>query len=193
MGNFLETIYDVLFKPRSAMQYIAEKKLTGQALVIFTIGMLVPVWALYTGVPTAAGVSAFSIFFGLNCIGSFICWVLGAAVLNLAAEFAGGRGTAMGLFAALGFAHLPRIAVMPLWVIAALLPAGLRGVAIGVTGLIAVGWTLTLHVAAIRGAHGLSAAKAILVLLAPLLVLLSIVAAVFVFLSSTLMHLPFQF
>lgn len=61
---------------------------------------------------------------------------------------------------------------MPLWVIAALLPDGLRGLALGIIGLLAVTWTLSLHVAAIRGAHGLSAAKAVLVLVAPLLTML---------------------
>ena len=192
MGNFLETIYDVLFKPNTAMQYIAEKKLTGQALAMFTIGMLVPVWALYTGIREPAGVPALGFLFILHFTGSFVFWVLGAAVLSFVAELAGGRGTAVGLFAALGFAHIPRVAVMPLWVIAALLPDGLRGLALGIIGLLAVTWTLSLQVAAIRGAHGLSAAKAALVLVAPLLTMLAAVAAVIIFLGSTLMNLPFH-
>jgi hypothetical protein len=192
MGNFLETIYDVLFNPVAAMQHIAEKKLTGQALAMFVIGMLVPVWALYTGIKSTAGVPALGLLFVLHFAGSFVFWLLGAAVLNFFAELAGGRGTAVGLFAALGFAHLPRVAVMPLWVIAALLPAGLRGFALGLIGVIVVTWTLLLHVAAIRGAHGLSGAKAVLVLLTPLLTLVAAIAVIMIFLGSTLMQLPFH-
>lgn len=191
MGSFLETIYDVLFNPTTAMQYIAEKKLTGQALAVFTIGMLVPVWAVYTGIKGTPGVPALGIMFVLHLIGSLAFWVIGASVLNFIAELAGGQGTAVGLFAALGFSHLPRIVVMPLWVIAALLPNGLRGIAFGIVGLIVVIWTLSLNVSAIRGAHGLSGAKAVLVLLTPMLVFLSTVVAAIIFLGSSLMHLPF--
>lgn len=191
MGSFLETIYDVLFKPTTAMRYIAEKKLTGQAFAMFTIGMLVPVWAVYTGIKGTPGVPALGIMFVLHLIGSLTFWVVGASVLNFIAELAGGRGTAVGLFAALGFSHLPRVVVMPLWVIAALLPNGLRGIAFGIVGLIVVIWTLSLNVAAIRGAHDLSGVKAVLVLVTPILAFLSVVIAAIVFLSSSLMHLPF--
>ncbi len=191
MGSFLETIYDVLFKPTTAMQYIAEKKLTGQALTIFIIGMLVPVWAVYTGIKDTPGVPALGVMFVFHLIGSLVFWVLGASVLNFIAEMAGGRGTAVGLFAALGFSHLPRVAVIPLWVFAALLPNGLRGIAFGAVGLIMIIWTLSLSVAAIRGAHGLSGAKAVLVLVTPMLALVGAVVAIIVFLGSSLMHFPF--
>lgn len=190
MGNFLETIYDVLFKPNMAMQYIAEKKLTGQALAMFTIGMLVPVWAVYSGTTVSSGVPALGIMFVLHFFGSFICWVFGASILSFIAELAGGRGTAVGLFAAMGFSHLPRVAVTPLWVVAALLPNGLRGIAFGCIGLLVVVWTLMLNVAAIRGAHGLSGPKAVLVLLAPMLAIIGAVIAGVVFLGSSLLQLP---
>lgn len=65
---------------------------------MFTIGMLVPVWALYTGIREPAGVPALGFLFILHFIGSFVFWVLGAAVLSFVAELAGGRGTAVGLF-----------------------------------------------------------------------------------------------
>jgi hypothetical protein len=106
MGNLLETIYDVLFKPKTAMQYIAEKKLTGQALVMFTIGMLVPVWAVYTGIKGTTIVPVLGGMFVLQFVGSLFLWILGASVLNFIAELAGGRGTAVGLFAAMVLALL---------------------------------------------------------------------------------------
>ncbi|SMD04251.1 Yip1 family protein [Sporomusa malonica] len=191
MGSFLETVYDVLFNPKEAMQIIAEKKLTGQALVMFTIGMLVPVWAVYAGIKDTTGVPAVGFLFILHGIGSLLFWVISAAVLTFVAELFGGRGTAVGLFAALGFSHLPRVVVMPLWVIASLLPAGIQGAAFGVIGVIVVIWTLSLHVAALRGAHGLSGIKAVLVLVAPMLALIGTITVLVIFAGSALIHLPF--
>ncbi|HWR43686.1 Yip1 family protein [Sporomusa sp.] len=192
MGSFIETIYDVLFKPKEAMQYIAEKKLTRQAVAMFTIGMLVPVWALYAGIKGTAGVPALGIFFILHIIGSFVFWILSAAILAFIAELAGGRGTPVGLFSALGFSHLPRVVVMPLWVIVSLLPAGVQGVFFGIIGVFVVIWTLSLHIIALRGAYGLSGAKAVLVLMAPLLALIGTIAAIIIFAGSALIHLPFH-
>lgn len=191
MGSFLETVYDVLFNPKEAMKMIAEKKLTGQALVMFFIGMLVPVWAIYAGMRDTTGVPAIVFLFILQSAGSLLFWVVSAAVLTFVAELFGGRGTAVGLFAALGFSHLPRVAVMPLWVIASLLPAGIQGAAFGAIGVIIVIWTLLLHVAALRGAHGLSGIKAVLVLAAPLLALIGTIAVLMIFAGSALIHLPF--
>jgi hypothetical protein len=54
----------------------------------------------------------------------FAMWFVGAAVLQLIAEFFGGRGSGLGLFAAIGFAHLPLIFMVPLAVAAMLLPSG---------------------------------------------------------------------
>ncbi|MGL5514429.1 MAG: YIP1 family protein, partial [Sporomusa sp.] len=98
MGSFLETVYDVLFNPKQAMRYIAEKKLIGQALAMFSISMLVPVWAIYAGIKGTSGVSALGLLFIVHVIGSLVLWVFSAAVLSFIAELAGGRGTAVGLF-----------------------------------------------------------------------------------------------
>lgn len=192
MGSFLETIYDVLFKPKAAMEYIAEKKLTGQAFVMFTIGMLVPVWAVYTGIKGAPAMPVVGGMFALHFFGSLMFWILGAAVLNFVAELAGGRGTAVGLFAAMGFSHLPRVVVIPLGVIAALLPEGLRGLAFGAIGLLVVIWTMALNVAAIRGAHGLSTPMALLVLFTPILALFGAIIAAIVFVGSAIPQIPFN-
>lgn len=192
MGRFLETIYDVLFKPTAAMQNIAEKKLTGQALLMFVISILVPVLAVYPSIKDMPGVPALGILFIIHSIGSFFSWVLGAAVLSFIAELLGGKGTAVGLFAAQGFSHLPRVASLPLWVIAALMPNGIRGLMLGLVGVLVVIWTLALHVAALRGAHGLSSAKAVVVLVAPMVTVIGCIITLIIFLSSSLMNLPFN-
>lgn len=191
MGSFLETVYDVLFNPKQAMRYIAEKKLIGQALAMFSIGMLVPVWAIYAGVKGTSGVSVLGLLFIVHVIGSLVLWVFSAAVLSFIAELAGGRGTAVGLFSALGFSHLPKIVVTPLWVIAALLPIGVQATAFGLVGMITVIWMLVLHVAALQGAFALSGVRAVLVLSAPLLVSIGAIVAIIIFAGSALMQLPF--
>ncbi|QDR83325.1 YIP1 family protein [Sporomusa termitida] len=192
MGSFIEIIYDVLFKPKAAMQYIAEKKLAGQAVIMFIIGMLVPVWAVYTGVKDTAGLPALGFLFILQVIGSFTFWVLSASILAFIAELAGGRGTPVGLFSALGFSHLPRVIVMPLWVIASLLPAGIQEICFGIIGVLILFWTLILHVAALQGAYELSGVQAVLVLLMPLLVSMAVAAVIIIFAGSALLHLPFH-
>jgi hypothetical protein len=192
MGSFIEIIYDVLFKPKAAMQYIAEKKLIWQAIAMFTIGMLVPVWAIYAGIKGTTGVPVPGLLFIFHVVGSLVFWVLSAAILAFIAELAGGRGTPVGLFAALGFSHLPRVVVMPLWVIASLLPSGIQEICFGIIGILIVLWTLSLNVAALQGAYGLSGVKAVLVLMAPLLAIIGTVAAIIIFAGSALIHLPFH-
>lgn len=191
MGSFLETVYDVLFNPKQAMRYIAEKKLIGQALAMFSISMLVPVWAIYAGVKGTPGVSVLGLLFIGHVIGSLVLWVFSAAVLSFIAELAGGRGTAVGLFSALGFSQLPKIVITPLWVIAALLPIGVQATAFGLIGVITVIWMLALHVAALQGAFSLSGVRAVLVLSAPLLFSIGAIAAIIIFAGSALMQLPF--
>lgn len=192
MGSFIEIIYDVLFKPKAAMQYIAEKRLAGQAVIMFIIGMLVPVWAVFSSVKGTAGMPALGFLFLCHVIGSFTFWVLSASLLAFIAELAGGRGTPVGLFSALGFSHLPRVVVMPLWVVASLLPAGIQEVCFGLIGVLVVVWTLALHVTALQGAYVLSGAKAVLVLMTPLLVSMAVVAGIIIFAGSALLHLPFS-
>lgn len=189
MGSFLETVYDVLFNPKQAMRYIAEKKLIGQALAMFSISMLVPVWAMYAGVKGTSGVAALGLLFIVQVIGSLVLWVFSAAILAFIAELAGGRGTAVGLFSALGFSHLPKIIVTPLWVVAVLLPAGVQETAFGIIAVIAIVWMLALHVAALQGAFALSGVRAILVLSAPLLVSIGAIAAILIFAGSALMQI----
>lgn len=192
MNNFLDNLYDALFHPNQAMAGIAENKLTGQSLTVIVLSVLIPLWALYLGLRTAGMYHIFGLAALVQILGSLAMWVVGAAVWHLIAEFFGGRGSAVGLLAALGFAQLPRIFIVPFWVLAALLPAGTGAVTMAVSALAIGIWTLYLDIAALRGAHGLSGAKAVLVFLTPVLAVAAAVIAGVIFAGAALIRMPWE-
>lgn len=190
MGNFFEALYDVLFQPSTAMRSIAGGKKIGQALVVVLLSSLLPLWAVYFGLKTVGMHQAISVIMALQVLGSLAMWVVGSAVWHLIAELLGGKGTSVGLFTALGFAHLPRIFIVPLWVFAALMPVGIRPLVMTVTGLAIAFWVLYLDVTALRGAHDISGTKAVLVMLVPAAAAAAAVIILFVFAGSAFMKIP---
>lgn len=184
VGRFLETLYDVLFQPTAAMRQIAEQKALGQALAAFLLSVLIPAAAGYLVLQTTGMAKMLNVLLLVHTLGSLAAWFAGAAVLHLIAECFGGRGTALGLLAAMGFAHVPRLLAVPLGVLAMASPGGAAGVLVAVTALLVAGWTLFLNVAAIRGAHGLSGAKAVLVLVTPLLAAGAAAVATMIFIGT---------
>ncbi|MDT8902809.1 Yip1 family protein [Anaeroselena agilis] len=186
MGPFLELLYDVIFSPAAAMRQIAARRPVGQAFVAFLLSIIIPAGAIYFALQaTAAGKFAGAFFAGAVCV-RLVMWFVGSAVLQLIAEFFGGRGTAVGLFAAIGFAHLPFIFAVPLAVAGLLLPQGAAATVFAVGVLVLIFWVLGLTVVAIQGVHGLSAAKAVLVLLTPLLAAGAAALAAVVFVGAAL-------
>jgi hypothetical protein len=183
MGNFLDTVYDVIFHPRVAMRHIAERRLTGQALFLFFISMMMPPWALRNaldGAGTFPMPMAWAVM-GVEFLVCLVFWLFTAAVFSIIAEMFGGRGSALALFAALGFCWLPRVVVMPLWAVAAFLPQALKAVATGVLGIVVAAWILFLSIEAIRASHGLSLEKAIVVMLFPMLTTVGIIITITIF------------
>lgn len=182
MGQFLETLYDVIFSPRTAMRSIADRRLAGQAIAAFLLSMFIPMVAGYFVLKAAGFAKMISVFFIMQTLGSLFMWFVGAAVLSLIAELYGGRGNALGLFAAMGFAHIPRIFAVPIWVVSLLLPSGASAVVFAISGVLVLVWTLMLDVLAIQGAHGLNGAKATLVLITPVLAVAAaaIISGVFI-------------
>jgi hypothetical protein len=186
MGSFLELLYDVLFSPAAAMRQIAARRTVGQAVAAFLLSIVIPALAIYFAVQSSATARWTGALFAVAVCLRFAMWFVGAAVLQLIAEFFGGRGSGLGLFAAIGFAHLPLIFMVPLAVAAMLLPSGAAPPALAAGGLALVFWVLALTVVAIQGAHELSAAKAVLVLLTPFLALALAAFAAAVFIGAAL-------
>jgi hypothetical protein len=181
MGSFLDTIYDVIFHPRRAMRDITERRLVGQALFLFFISMMMPPWALRGAVEGAFPMPAAGAAVVLEFVVCLAGWFFAAAVFSIVAEMFGGRGSALSLFAALGFCWLPRIAVMPFWAGASFLPEEQRAIATGFLGIIVAVWILFLSVEAIRASHEMSFLRAAMTMLFPVFLLAGIIAAIVVF------------
>lgn len=192
MGEFLERLYDVLFHPAAAMRQIAAGAKVGQAIAAFLLSVLIPACAMYFGFKSAAITTWGNIILVVQVVGSLLVWWLGAAFLHLIAELFGGQGRAAGLLACMGFSYIPRIFIVPFWVIASMLPEGIRSIILALSVILVSMWTLSLHVVAIREAHGLTTAKSILVLLSPLLLLLGCIAGMCILVGSAI-KLPFSF
>ena len=186
LGRFLELLYDVLFHPGSALRVIATERKVGYSLGAFLISILIPLWAVVFGLKTAGISAAVSIVVLIQIIGSLLLWVVGSAVFGLIAEFFGGRGTAMGLLAGIGFAHVPRIFIVPLLVVSSVLPEVIQTMFIALSGIVVVFWTLALHAIAVREAYDLSLARAVLVLGTPLLAVVVFFLVMLVFAGSIL-------
>lgn len=184
MGPFLELLYDVIFSPAAAMRQIAARRPVGQAFAAFLLSIIIPAGAIYFFMQATATGKFAGVFFAVAVCVRLLMWFVGSAVLQLIAELFGGQGTAVGLFAAIGFAHLPFIFAVPLAVAGMLLPAGAAAMLFAAGVLVLIFWVLALTVAAIRGVHGLSAAKSVLVLLTPLLAAGAAVVAAVVFIGA---------
>jgi hypothetical protein len=172
------------------MQLIAEKKNISQAVAVFFLSLLIPLWALYFGLQEAGMSAMIPFFMGFKIVSGILMWFMGVAVWHLIAEFFGGRGTGIGLFVTLGFAHFPQVFIVPLWVFAALLPISMKTVVMAVAALAILCWSLFLTVTAMKEVYQLSTVKAVLVIVTPMLVGIVVCAIVFAFIGSALTQMP---
>lgn len=190
MGSLCEMLYDILFQPAIGMKNIAEKKNVGQAVVVFLLSILIPIWALYFGLKATGISTMIPMIIGLKILGSMVMWVMATAIWHLIAELFGGRGTAVGMFAALGFAHIPRIFIVPFWALIAVMPESSKTLLMTIAVVLIVVWSLWLDVVAIKEIHQLTASKAVLVIITPLLVIGIVCVIGITLIGSSLIHIP---
>ncbi|WP_378955303.1 Yip1 family protein [Pelosinus sp. sgz500959] len=189
MGSLFDNLYDVLFQPWVAMRNMAESKNVGQAISVFFCSILVPIWALYFGLKDTGLAMMFHVLVMFKVIGSLMIWIMGVAIWQLTAEFFGGRGTAVGLFVTLGFAHIPRIFMVPLWAMVTVMPSSTKTFLLSISVLVLVFWSLYLDVVAIREVHQLSTAKSVLVLMSPIIGIGVLCAVIAIFIGSGLINM----
>ena len=190
MGSLSEILYDILFQPAIGMKNIAQQKNVWQALVVFLLSILLPIWALHLGLKATEMSTMIQVMFVFKVLGSIVIWIIGTATWHLIAEFYGGQGTAVGLFAALGFASAPRMFIVPLWALINLMPASSKTVLMTIAMMLVMLWSLSLDVVAIKEVHQLSAPKAVLVIITPLLVVGLLFVIGFTFIGNSLPHMP---
>lgn len=193
MSTLSENLYDVLFHPHAGMKNMGEEKNVGQALSVFFLSTLLPVWVVSLSLKTDGLSMMIEGMILLKLVAGLVIWIIGTAILHLAAEFFGGRGTAVGLFTALGFAHIPRIFIVPVWAVITVMPPGSKTMLLSAAVLMVVCWSLYLDVVAIGEVHQLSMAKSVLVLITPIFFIGILFITALIFIGSAMIHMPMGF
>jgi hypothetical protein len=191
MNTLFENVYDVLFAPRAALKRIAAKPPITQAALVFLLSVLIPVIPMYFTMGANTHFAA-GFFIIIQLSVSFLMWFMGAAVWGLMAEFLGGTGRSSSLFAALGFAHIPRIFLVPGIMVVSIMPPAVKQILEVILFVGVLIWSLILDITAIRESYTLSGAKSSLVLLMPMLLMLLIMTIAAIAAGTMLMHLPFS-
>lgn len=179
--SLLETIYGVFFEPKLTFNHLGKKKPILWALLVFTGIFLFNYFmsiAGYSVTPPDAGwdrltgnFAVFICFIGL--IIAFAAWFLNAAIINLIAQFLGGNGNGVGLFAAMAFTDLPLIIAAILNFFIGII--GLPPVLAVFVQVVVIIWVLILQVIAVSEIQELTIAKSILVYLVPVAFILILV------------------
>lgn len=204
--GFLELVYGVLFEPKGAMARVAARPPLGIAALVVTILSLVGAVIFYITLnqvlsdnystygqgwffPATAFLPVAAIF---SLVFGFIKWFFYSAILHLAADLLGGRGSARAVFAVVGFSGLPAVFLMPIQLLAVLFFPGSSAIEILLilAAFAMMAWTLALAVIGIKAAHGLSTGRALLSALTPVLSILAVVLVALVSLAALLATVP---
>lgn len=170
MGRWLEVLYDILFEPRQAFAALREEPNLTAGVIAWCSSTIFPLWALYFGIGQEWK-PFYLVFAVLQCMGGAVIWFAGTGLMHLCAELSGAQGSARTLLAALGFAQLPRLFLVPLWVLAAVLPGGAATAVMGLASMAIALWSLVLAVMALSRTYQLSIGRAAFLWLVPLGVL----------------------
>ena len=188
-AGFLEITYGVLFEPTRTMAEMAQRPPLVQALLAVTLaglaGSVAFSLALYRLAGGLEGSGAFTRAFlpaglVLGLFWSYVKWAGASALLHLAAELLGGRGTARSVLAATGFAAIPSLFLAPVQLLAGWAGHSYTAAVILILAGLAVSiWTLALLVIALRELHCISGLRALLAVFSPLLAIFLLVLSLF--------------
>lgn len=180
MSNFLDEIYEILFKPSLGMERISrEKNIWHGFLVYMVVSVIVALsnTANQTGkileefqdfpVPLELmqGMGRFMPFINLPLIPLY--FFLSVAVLHLIAELLGGEGRISRLGAVLGYGQIPYIFMLPVSLMGRYFPFDPTGAA----SLLIFLWALVLKVNGIRDVYNISSGRALMAFFLPYIVL----------------------
>lgn len=196
--SLVDLVYGLFFSPTATFQKISARPPLGQAFIIFTavtlIGTLISVWAppvtpeLPSEVPPQMGrmMSSMMPYTGLlAALFAFIGWFVLAGVFQLVSEFFDGRGTALGVLTVLGLSELPNVFSGPLYLLAGFLGSPVLATFITVSsGLLIFIWRFILIVIGLRETQGYSTGKAVLTVLAPVIVLFLVILVTIIALAG---------
>ncbi len=204
--GFLEIVYGVLFEPAKTMAAMAPKPPLAQAFLAVTLlslaGSAMLSLTLYRlaggfwGPALKYGADAFWRAFLpagmiLGLFWGYVKWAAWGAFLHLAAELLGGRGTARGVLAAVGFAAIPSLFLVPIQLLASRIEnSHAAAVILFLAGLTVTIWTVTLLAIALRELHGISVLRALLAVFSPLLAVFVLVVMLFMAFGAAAFLIP---
>ncbi len=169
MGSLLETMYDLLLKPKKAMPEIMQAKSLKQSLLVVLFCTILTTWGGLTAGLFSGTSQIIIVFFDL--IGSLFVWGATTAVWHLFAELIGGNGQIKQLLKLLGFIYFIDVLLMPIYLVAAVTSSA--GLVVVATILVWI-WKGVLSIFALKAVYDISSAKATLVFFLPFLIFLGV-------------------
>lgn len=170
MGNTLELLYDLITKPKEALQQIHQTGSLRRAAEIVVLSTMCSSLIACSQVGIGGGKSLLLL---MQIIGTLLVWAIAAAIWHIIAEMLGGQGKVKRLLTTTGFIYFLQILVVPFYLISAILPAG-GFFLIMLSGFIIFVWTCVLNIFAIAEVYQLSGGKAVLIYLMPWIVFIMI-------------------
>ena len=170
MSSILETLYDLLAKPKEAFEVIVSEARVAKACQIVLFSTVISSLAAYANVFEGSSKGAMLL---AQIICSVLMWGISVAIWHLLAELMGGRGSVKTLLTAIGFTYFLQLLVVPIYLIASFFP-GVGFLLIMIATLIVAVWSIVLGILAIREAYQLSGGKATLVYFLPLLIFIGV-------------------
>jgi len=207
--GFLELFYGVLFEPVKTMKTVAGAPPLGLVAIVVTILILLGTTMGYLTLsrvleqslqasgleqllPVLRVMAPFWVI--LSLLIGYVKWFGYSAVLHLIADLLGGRGSAMGVFAAVGLAGLPSAVLIPFQFLGYWFGMGNTAVTIllGLAGLAVWIWSIILMVIGVGAVHRLSAGRSVLTVLTPFLALVLFGIFLFIALLVIAVSLPYN-
>lgn len=170
MGQILETLYDVLFKPRQAFLSIKENPKAWQAVCVVVVNSLLVGVAVLAGQGSIGG-GMKALIGNVQLIVNLLSWLVMTAIWHLIADLSGGKGQAKALLTAIGYTYFLQLLMLPVYLIASFLSQEAATGLLIVCGLAVTVWGVVLEVIAIQAVYEVSGAKAFLIFLLPVIAL----------------------
>ena len=185
MGEFLETIYDVMFKPKDAFQRFAQTPQVKEACLV----------VLITTILSAVAISAGTMQIGehrggliaVQLIGNFITLFVTVAIWHLIAELMSGQGQVKSLLTVVGFSCFPQLLLVPIYLIASFLAVDMANMLILIASFAVLIWIMYLIFNGIKIVYQVSGSKAFLVIIMPMLTMLVLMVVTFIMIGTMFM------
>jgi hypothetical protein len=189
--SFLDNLYGVFFSPGRTFAALAANPPLGQAVVVFllvnVVSAAISAARLASGIASEGRFALPGVAIFVMMVMALIGWFLLAAVLHLAADFAGGAGRGLTVFALLAFASAPGLLAAPVGMFAGTAAAPIAPVA----SLAISAWGVWLAVLAIQHSHGLTLKRSLAAVFVPVIVLAVLLVIVLVTAGIAALTLPF--